>query len=152
MECSLETIYPRLYTLSLDKEANIASMGVWDGLEWRWCFQWRREMFEWEKECFEDLTQKLRSVHLDPNNEDKVIWTWSNKGEFSTKSFTQAMWEKQHLQVNHAVKGVWRGLVPHRIEIFGWLAIMGKLKTREKLKTMGIVTEEDVVCDMQICH
>lgn len=45
-----------------------------------------------------------------------------------------------------AVKGMWRGLVPHRIEVFTWFAILEGLNTRSKLVNLGIIAEEESKC------
>lgn len=37
------------------------------------------------------------------------------------------------------IKGLWRSLVPHRIEWFSWLALLGKLHTKTKLAKIGLI-------------
>lgn len=51
---------------------------------------------------------------------------------------------------------MWHGLVPYRIEIFTWFAILGRLNTRSKLAAMGIISRKDSNCILcgaaQECH
>lgn len=50
------------------------------------------------------------------------------------------------MEVNYAVRGLWKGLIFYRIEIFGRLVILGKLKIIESLEVMGLLTDEEVRC------
>jgi len=45
---NLKTLYPRLYSLSLNQGQKVEEVGVWDELAWRWTLNWRRSRFEWE--------------------------------------------------------------------------------------------------------
>lgn len=38
----LRDLFPRLYRLSLDKEARVVSMGEWVEGRWEWRWRWRR--------------------------------------------------------------------------------------------------------------
>lgn len=40
---------------------------------------------------------------------------------------------------------MWSGIVPYRIEIFTWFAILGRLNTRMKLASLGIISIEESV-------
>lgn len=44
------------------------------------------------------------------------------------------------------LKKLWKGLVPHKIDIFSWIAILGKLNTREKLSKIGIICAAIALC------
>ncbi|XP_056687825.1 uncharacterized protein [Spinacia oleracea] len=43
-------------------------------------------------------------------------------------------------------KGLWRNLVPHRIEVFVWLALLGKVNSKEKLARIGIIPQSENYC------
>ncbi|XP_056694952.1 uncharacterized protein [Spinacia oleracea] len=45
-----------------------------------------------------------------------------------------------------AIKGLWKSVVPHRVEIFAWLAILGKINTRLKLANIGIIPINEAQC------
>ena len=45
---NLKTLYPRLFSLSLNQGQKVEEVGVWDDLVWRWSLTWRRSRFEWE--------------------------------------------------------------------------------------------------------
>lgn len=42
--------FPRLFLNSNKKNDMVANMGGWEGLTWRWKFEWHREWFEREME------------------------------------------------------------------------------------------------------
>ncbi|XP_010673874.1 uncharacterized protein LOC104890179 [Beta vulgaris subsp. vulgaris] len=44
------------------------------------------------------------------------------------------------------IKGIWKGLVPHRVEIFAWLSMLAKINTRSRLLQIGIITPENSFC------
>lgn len=50
--------------------------------------------------------------------------------------------------LHDAIKGIWVGLVPHRIELFVWLALMGKINTRSKLAALGIIQSNCNICPL----
>lgn len=70
---------------------------------------------------------------------DSLIWTPHKSGEL-VKSFNMEL-AKQSIGPGGVVnvKGLWRGLVPHRIEFFTWFAILGKINTKQKLFSLGII-------------
>lgn len=42
---NLKVVFPRLFSLSEQKEASVEEMGWWDGDVWRWRWHWRRIFF-----------------------------------------------------------------------------------------------------------
>lgn len=56
------------FVIILNKEVLVASMGVWDGVNWSWVFQWRRKLFVWEVGLKNDLVVLFSGVFLDYEN------------------------------------------------------------------------------------
>ena len=67
-------VFPRLYSLSLAKEAKVAELGHWLNDVWVWQLDWRRSFFDWEKALLEQLVQNLQEVKPFVGEED--IWVW----------------------------------------------------------------------------
>lgn len=42
--CTFMSLFPRLYSLSIQQNFTISDVGGWDGEAWAWNFQWRRTM------------------------------------------------------------------------------------------------------------
>ncbi|KAL4381203.1 hypothetical protein AHAS_Ahas04G0110000 [Arachis hypogaea] len=41
---------------------------------------------------------------------------------------------------------MWRGLVPPRIELFTWFALVDRVNTKERLVRLGIIDRTNKVC------
>nr|XP_029148315.1 uncharacterized protein LOC114925208 [Arachis hypogaea] len=41
---------------------------------------------------------------------------------------------------------IWKGLVPPRVELFVWFALIGRVNTKDRLSQFGIISHEDVTC------
>ena len=54
-ELSLREQFPRLYSMSNQKDCVIAECGIWDGSIWVWNLLWRRAFFQWEILLLSDL-------------------------------------------------------------------------------------------------
>nr|XP_029151642.1 uncharacterized protein LOC114925980 [Arachis hypogaea] len=70
---ALKDKFPRLFSVSTLHGAVIGDCGFWDGLEWIWSFQWRRELFQWEL----DLTMQAEVL----------------PDEITSYSFMRAIWK-----------------------------------------------------------
>ena len=107
-------MFPRLFSLLKQKECCVRECGFWDGLQWIWNFQWRRNLFQWELEMLEEMNQALAGVHLNSFANDRVIWKLDIEKEFSVKSITNKIWEKRvHSEAVNAfnfTKSICKGL------------------------------------------
>ena len=63
-DTSLRSLFPRLYSLSANKEQTVEEVGMWEGLDWKWRLGWRRERFEWELEMEETFSQYLEGADV----------------------------------------------------------------------------------------
>jgi len=45
---NLITLYPGIYSLSLDQGLMVDEVGEWVNSTWQWRLRWRRARFEWE--------------------------------------------------------------------------------------------------------
>lgn len=95
----------------------------------------------------------LDKVVLSPENSDSLVWRPKKSGEFSVKSFSMELAKSYHNGQNGIIKGVWNGLVPHRIEIFTWLTLIRKINTKAKLASLGIIPPNQstcILCDQEV--
>lgn len=92
---SLKVLFPRLSSISYNKQALVADQGVWDGVEWQWVFQCRRRLFEWEVDLEAQLRNIVNVIELERNREDKVRWEWSNNGKFSINNCSKNLMIEQ---------------------------------------------------------
>ncbi|XP_048502690.1 uncharacterized protein LOC125498510 [Beta vulgaris subsp. vulgaris] len=138
-EVPLKVRCPRLYLIANSKNATVAENCFWDGLGWKWTLIWRRNLRPQDMVEHQALHQSLSQVHLSPQDEDSFSWSPHKKGWFSVKSFCFELAKSDAHCPNSVVPGIWRGLVPHRVEIFTWLALLRKLNTKDRLVRLGII-------------
>ncbi|XP_072064221.1 uncharacterized protein [Arachis hypogaea] len=41
---------------------------------------------------------------------------------------------------------LWKGVVPPRIELFGWFVLVGRVNTKDRLSRLGVIHHSDNVC------
>lgn len=93
-DTNLKTCYPRLFSISIEPNTSIASMGFWDGMIWQWTFSWRQALRPRDMEEKTSLMIRLSTVTLDRHEEDSYIWT-PIKGVFSQYNRQPLNWEMQ---------------------------------------------------------
>jgi hypothetical protein len=69
---SLRDRFPRLFSISVQQQATVASVCVDNGQE-GWNLIWRRRLFVWETTLLNDLLLLLNSVRL---TEAMYDWNW----------------------------------------------------------------------------
>ncbi|MED6197578.1 hypothetical protein PIB30_057802 [Stylosanthes scabra] len=62
-----------------------------------------------------------------------MVWAFSPNGEYSVKSFMQVASGTIHGEsdLKHVFDDIWKGLVPPRIELLAWFAILEGLNTKQ---------------------
>ncbi|XP_057744672.1 uncharacterized protein LOC130962481 [Arachis stenosperma] len=116
---------------NLNPNVMLAYQTLLDGLEWIWNFHWRRELFQWELELVHQLHDRLKPVKLSTGRDDNVIQSETLSDEITSYSFTSS---------------IWRGVVPSRVELFGWFVLVGRVNTKERLSRLGVIPHSDNIC------
>lgn len=78
-------LFPRLFSISNQKEAKVREVGVGQGGGRYWNLSWRRQPFSWKANLFENLMDLLEDVVF-TTEEDKWVWSVVDDGIFSVKS------------------------------------------------------------------
>lgn len=137
---NLETAFPRLFSVSTQKDAKVGEVFNGDNQSWELLF--RRRLFIWEEGQLEVLKQMLNGAYLIPNGVDYLKWNWDHiSGMFSVKSFYDK-WENSFNDLNHIgphCKLIWKNLCPFKVEVFVWQAIQDKLATGSELLKRGLL-------------
>ncbi|XP_016177702.1 uncharacterized protein LOC107619990 [Arachis ipaensis] len=63
--------------------------------------------------------------------DQRVLQSENLSEEITSYSFTSA---------------IWKGLVPTRVELFGWFVLVGRVNTKERLSRLGILQQHDNIC------
>ena len=80
---SFKTLFPRLFSISLNQGQKVEEVGSWVDSVWEWKHSWRRVRFEWESMLESDLAMHLSRVRLSRDQEDIRVWGFDDSGLFS---------------------------------------------------------------------
>lgn len=113
--------YPRLYSLSSQKEAPIGDL-VSDG---EWTFLWRRTLFVWEDHLAVELLADLEGRTWS-DEEDRWRWELKDFGIFTVKSaysklehlfLMEDLWREEERMV---FSNLWKSPAPSKAIAFSW--------------------------------
>lgn len=151
----LKYTFRRLFAIAASPNASIAESGHWAEDLWNWDLGWTRPLRARDEAEWANLKIMLSSVCPSIEIADSFIWLPSKEGSFSVKSITMELAKSFSLLKSTVsnLKKIWSGVVPPRIEVFTWLAILGKINSKEKLMRLNIIPPDEaecVLCNSQI--
>ena len=114
----LKGAFPRLFSISTQRNYFIAHMGSWHEGSWAWNLTWRRNLYDWEQEETVRLTQIIQ--HIQPSNvyTDRVIWRGSGNSSFHPKSISDKIYEASSpLIPKKSVMSIWKNHTPPRAQL-----------------------------------
>lgn len=120
-EIAFRLKYPRLFSISNQKEASVADLG--SGGEW--VFGWRRRFFQWEEEMLL-LLEDLEGFVWTPGEEDRWRWKLSEDGAFTVKSTYGKLVEvmlvedRWHEEERKVFGSIWKSPAPLKVIVFSW--------------------------------
>ncbi|KAE8735747.1 THO complex subunit 1 [Hibiscus syriacus] len=124
-ECSLKSLFPRIFVLSTNKEGKIAEFGSFEPSGWVWNVQTRRSLSDWELVQWMDLMSKLKDIQLSESSLGPVLGS-------------NTLWSK----------GVWMGFAPPRVEAFLWQLAHQKVAVKAELVKRGLPLGADILCPL----
>ncbi|GAU32048.1 hypothetical protein TSUD_214030 [Trifolium subterraneum] len=141
----LSVKFPRLFSLSLNKEETVNELVVVGESTISWNFSWRRNLFLWEEDCVSLLLADLESVNLS-RDEDKWRWVLDPEGCFSVKSAYDSL--SKEIVVGSSLrpfeslifKNIWESPAPSKVIIFSWQLFYDRVPTMENLLLRGVLT------------
>ena len=143
----LKRAFPRLYTISLQKDLSVSQMGEWQDNFWAWDLAWRRNLYDWECEEVQRLRNVIQQITPDRAAEDSVFWKHSGSNIYPTKHIGEKMIEDRQPILPKAVSNyVWQSFIPPRAQISVWLASLERLKTGDFLLEKGIIDLQRALC------
>jgi hypothetical protein len=144
---SLRDRFPRLFSISVQQQATVASVCVDNGQE-GWNLIWRRRLFVWETTLLNDLLLLLNSVRLTEAMDD-----WNSIGgegdNFSVKSaYVMVSDMLIPMEFNSPIQELafkinWKCIAPSMVTGFAWLVLRDRVPTRENLIRRRIVLDND---------
>ncbi|XP_028102995.1 uncharacterized protein LOC114302203 [Camellia sinensis] len=113
--------------------------------------QRRRPLLVWEEEEANRLFHLLNSTPtLCNSRSNELIWGADPSNLFSVSSIY--LWSESHLgPIRLVAASIWNNFAPPKVQCFGWMAWLGKIKTSSFLHRIGILTG-NVNLDCVFCH
>ncbi|XP_060212091.1 uncharacterized protein LOC132639670 [Lycium barbarum] len=85
-----------------------------------------------------------REITLDPNSDDKAIWTPSTTGKFTISSDWEFLRQKKN---NNTMDGqIWQKDIPFKMSFLTWRAIHNKFSTNQRVSRFGITISQNSHC------
>jgi hypothetical protein len=135
--------FPRLFSISMQKDASVASL--WNSNEHTgWNLVWRRRLFVWETILVDELNVLLGSVVLS-TKEDGRGWRPEQGGDFKVKYtydlVTNLITERNLIHQDHELgfKVMWKCMAPSKVSGFVWMVLHDRVPTRENLFRRQII-------------
>ncbi|KAI8528943.1 hypothetical protein RHMOL_Rhmol12G0187200 [Rhododendron molle] len=145
---SLSLKFPTLFNVVCFKEECLGDVLVRKAIFNECNFVFRRNLFDWEKELQTELSHLLdvSGVVARDEREDRLSWFGCNSNVFSVKSFYN-LFRAHPSNPDKTFELIWRNAAPHRVQCFGWLVYLGRVKTSEYHLRLGIINnEEEALC------
>ena len=140
----LMQVYIDLYKLSSQKCATINNMGWFEGSLWKWTLAWKRELRQNEIQELNELVALISQCCPKHGKEDSLLWK-ENKA-YSVKDLQKHI--NLEVEIDSLVCTVWKKLAPPKVEFFMWLALLGRLNTKQRLHTKGLLQEDQIMCPL----
>ena len=137
-------MFPDLYRISSQKLAIVSNMGWFEGSIWKWTLDWKRALLQPELQHLDELTVVLSQHCPQQGKEDTLLWQGQNT--YSVKELQRKV--NVEVEIDSLVCTVWKKLAPPKVELFMWLALLGKLNTRQRLCDIGILQEDQATCPL----
>jgi len=142
----LKAEFPRLFRKSSQQNDFIANMGWYEGTTWRWTLAWNREFTLADQQQLERLLDMLQHHYPTRQSDDSI--QWCKKSKLSIKDLTAKASQliPNRAIVDSLVSTVWKNIAPPKVEFMVWLALLGKLNTRDMLERKKVTSP-----DMNLC-
>lgn len=148
-EISFWEKYPRLFSLSTQKEAMVGDVGAINSMDTNWTFLWRRPLFVWENELLSELLEDLESFR---GSIEDGIWWWrlEGNGVFSVKSMykkLELLLAETTVSVEHrrVFTHIWKSPAPSKLVVFSWKLFHDRIPTKVNLRHRQVLPLDDSV-------
>ncbi|RHN71145.1 putative reverse transcriptase zinc-binding domain-containing protein [Medicago truncatula] len=137
--------YPRLYSISNQREARVGEVGVVSEVGRVWLFSWRRHLFVWEEELLVSLMEDLEGMRW-YNREDEWRWNLEELGVFSIKlayGYLMGLVEPEdswNIEEERMFVRLWKSPAPSKVVAFAWKVLLNCVPTKANLALRNVLT------------
>ncbi|CAL5355404.1 unnamed protein product [Camellia sinensis] len=140
----LQSKFPRLFSLSSDKDGSLLDFIVRKSSSSNWTLSFRRPSLAWEDESVHNMQVLLGDgPSLRHGMEDRMSWKASSQGVFKAKDLFY-WWQSNRVPDLFMPRFIWNNISPPKVQFFYWLVWKGRVKTSVFLHHIGILRGEDV--------
>jgi hypothetical protein len=150
-ETSLANQFPRLFSISLQQCNTVNQMGIFEGADWRWVLNWRRNFFSWEVPLYHDFLAAI--TFFQPRDcDDSWQWRADPAVGFTAKSAYYSLIKCQPpgTQLSDLQKlvftGIWKSASPSKVSAFSWQLLLNRIPTKDNLALRGVDTGNGLLC------
>jgi len=138
----LKDKFPRLYSISFNKESLVGDVAEWDGGRssccTTWNLSWRRERFEWEKHLEEQMLTLISNVKWDVRRFDRLVWVGEATQVYSVRSSYSILIGESSMQSSESFKCLWSLSVAPSAIVCAWRILLNRMPTRLNLARRGV--------------
>jgi len=127
---TLKTMFPRLYSLSLNQGQKVEEVGVWEDSAWQWTLRWRRARFEWEIPMEIELGRHISSANVLKEEMDTQVWRGDESWCFSVFSAYECLAKYERSPNIDVFKHLWKIKAFPNVVLTAWRVFLGRMPTR----------------------
>lgn len=132
-------VYPRLYSLSIDKLIYLKDCIERKGNSDGWNVRFGRPLFAWEEEGVQSLYNLLNAaIPVLSNHDDWLKWKASSFGQFLVSTLYKRSDSTTGMET-HFLDLIWKNISPLKVQFLGWLVWKGRIKTSSYLQWLGVL-------------
>ena len=130
----LQLAFPRLYGITIDKEASVEASLSRQGLEDRriWDVRFSRDLNDWEMDEGLHFLRILGANTPPLDVGDRMRWKLKPNGNFDIRSYYNKL--RDSLSIVFPWKGIWRVKTPRQVSFFVWCVAWNKILTGDNLR------------------
>ncbi|KAK0585155.1 hypothetical protein LWI29_024028 [Acer saccharum] len=112
----------------------------------------RRRLFDWEKDQWEAFMCRLD--HFKPRRlcGDALGWSFCSNGIFTVSSFRCCLEDSAMEVVMVDSNFIWQGICPHKVEVFTWQLLSGRIMVRNVMNRFGFSPNMAFKCPLCKCE
>lgn len=144
-ESCLVVLYPTIFRLINCKDETLWEVLARKEEYLQWDFQFRRRLYQWEEVTLMALYDMLdrRGATIANGGADQLTWAACNSNKYTSMYHLSKGLDSSNIVFDF----IWKNVAPHRVQCFGWLTQLGRVKTSLYLYNLGIIQNlEDVAC------
>ncbi|GAB2275207.1 hypothetical protein Dimus_009969, partial [Dionaea muscipula] len=132
-------LFPRLFSFAANKNASLADCVIDFEGQRRWELLFQVELRCRHSALLDSLLTLIGEAPVFNSGSDVIGWKGNPQGIFSVKSCYDWVMSSNIASIQ-GISAVWNTIAPFRIQMFGWLAWHGKVKTTTFLLKRGVNT------------